>query len=209
MAFYKAFDDTKFSGTWYEHGSYKILRYTSEVQQILGSKVKAEPWMHIVIVGLAKPECYGYTIYVWDTRKVLESESSPELRDKIYDLRGLFRKLQAKDTYQKLDGKVANPILAMMFGDAATSGEQINPSYVEYVVLSMPKKDFNEKDLNRNIQRVRQSLADGTSTDPDEVMVAKFVVCLALKLKMNNYDTALTKLYSKSFAIAKAIVAKL
>lgn len=51
----------------------KILRYNESIQKTLGCKTKPEPWMHIGIKTPSKRLPFvGYTIWVWDTRQVLE-----------------------------------------------------------------------------------------------------------------------------------------
>lgn len=59
--------------------------FDDAVAKKLGSKVKPEPWLHVAVLGLGnhftyektkKPEDSErvvYAVYVWDTRKVIES----------------------------------------------------------------------------------------------------------------------------------------
>lgn len=49
----------------------KILRYTDKIRQQLGSKPKAEPWMHIALSG--NGDHTAYAIYAWDTRIPFDS----------------------------------------------------------------------------------------------------------------------------------------
>ena len=53
----------------------KILRYTESVQKQLNSKTKSEPWLHVVIKDNGE-----YAIYVWDTRKVIETGKTKETK---------------------------------------------------------------------------------------------------------------------------------
>jgi hypothetical protein len=50
-----------------------VYRYTPEVQELVKSKVKAEPWMHIAFIDNPATTQHNlvYAIYIWDTRKVL------------------------------------------------------------------------------------------------------------------------------------------
>jgi hypothetical protein len=53
-----------------------ILKYTNEVRNILGSKAKAEPWLHVAITKEDDKHdnktVINYIIYIWDTREVIE-----------------------------------------------------------------------------------------------------------------------------------------
>lgn len=66
------------TGLW---GNLKVIvRYTQEVQQLLKSKTKPEPWLHCAITSAytgktnKSKQAFFYVIYVWDTREVIEDK---------------------------------------------------------------------------------------------------------------------------------------
>lgn len=75
-----------------------IFRYDQNLQRILKSKVKPEPWLHCALYANSKrsrndvTRGYSYAIYVWDTRQVLDSGWVPveqlNLNDSMRVLRG-------------------------------------------------------------------------------------------------------------------------
>lgn len=64
-----------------------IVAYDENVQKVMQTKVKPEPWLHFVMYTVTSVEFTGmnakrsvskyaeYIIYVWDTREVLDSGS--------------------------------------------------------------------------------------------------------------------------------------
>lgn len=71
----------------------QVFKYTDDVQKVLKSHTKPEPWLHI-----AYDDGY-WAIYVWDTRKVLE-----EGRNMYMHQFGRGQLIPAKDNHQPLDG---------------------------------------------------------------------------------------------------------
>jgi hypothetical protein len=71
-----------------------VLRYNPELQEKLGAKTKAEPWMHC-FVGEGE-----YFIYIWDTRKLIEKGNS-----KNAWMHKLGKNVAyAKDNHKPIDG---------------------------------------------------------------------------------------------------------
>jgi hypothetical protein len=58
-----------------------IRKYNKKMQRLTDSKVKPEPWLHIAFIGSARE--YGFAIYVWDTRQVIEIDSIEVIDDEI------------------------------------------------------------------------------------------------------------------------------
>lgn len=52
-----------------------LNKYTDEAKRLIGSKTKAEDWLHIAVQYNTENDHFAYAIYVWDTRKVLETGS--------------------------------------------------------------------------------------------------------------------------------------
>lgn len=101
---------------------HSIIRYTADVQQLLGAKTKAEPWLHCIvnITYRNNPHqqiaTYNYAIYVWDTRKVLETRSFSKVYHDTPDnlaLR-LMHKKKAFDNHNALQGNVSNDLKTIM-----------------------------------------------------------------------------------------------
>jgi hypothetical protein len=89
-----------------------IVKYTPALQAALGCKLKAEPWMHAVVVleqegytRADKSKKFGdnnktmsyriaYVVYVWDTREVLaedEQSGTTGMRAKQIAIRKTFK----------------------------------------------------------------------------------------------------------------------
>lgn len=104
--------------------------YTEQVQEMLKSKTKPEPWLHVVVLGDGNNVTYArtkdkkdaervvYAIYVWDTRQVVETgvidcaDKSSEQSRILYCFARTRRNSRhrawhatpAKDSYKKLAG---------------------------------------------------------------------------------------------------------
>lgn len=87
----------------------------SFVKDVLNSKIKLEPWMHIGVIEL-DDGTFGYAIWIWDSRQVIdESELSKEQGEKIrfYIADHFFtNEIRANDNYLPLKGgeRISNAI---------------------------------------------------------------------------------------------------
>lgn len=73
-----------------------IVRYTPEIQALLKSKTKPEPWLHCGIYD------GNYVIWVWDTRDVVESGTS----DAAWSFKLPKSRQYANDNHVPLHGNV-------------------------------------------------------------------------------------------------------
>ena len=83
-----------------------ILRYTEQVQKALNLKTKPEPWLHAAVIndGINGSDGYVTAVFVWDTRKVVETS---RLKYESYKrLTQMPRQLlqYAADSHAKLSG---------------------------------------------------------------------------------------------------------
>lgn len=59
-----------------------LVHYNAKVQEVLGEKLKAEPWMHIAFIRSIKTGEVGYVVYNWDNRDVFaEGDCTQEQYD--------------------------------------------------------------------------------------------------------------------------------
>lgn len=63
---------------------FKLARYNDKAEELLGIKFKAEPWLHIAAVQIKSGD-YSYAIYVWDTRKIVNSGHLNPKQVKVFE----------------------------------------------------------------------------------------------------------------------------
>lgn len=83
-----------------------IRRYTDKIQQVLKSKTKTEPWLHVVLQHQRDDvnSALAWAIYVWDTRQVIEEDFVTMTDEQIVSI---LRKCgigtpRVKDNHRKL-----------------------------------------------------------------------------------------------------------
>jgi hypothetical protein len=122
----------------------KVYRYNKELQNIIGSKINPEPWMHLVVNtqgwymnGVASHEKPMYAIYIWDTRQVLESGNF----DKNI-INQLPRESTAKDDRKPLigSGKVI---------DSINSDFEEHSKEITGIAEIIKKTKWTEQELNQ------------------------------------------------------------
>jgi hypothetical protein len=92
-------------------GTFKICKYDKGAQDLVYSRVKPEPWLHIAIMLACDKSHhwrYEWAIYVWDTREVLDYGAQLVKGPELYnvDSRIMHAKLtNAIDNHQKLVGE--------------------------------------------------------------------------------------------------------
>ena len=62
----------------------RLARYNEKAEELLGIKFKAEPWFHIAAVQI-KSGGYSYAIYIWDTRKIVNSGHLNPRQVKVFE----------------------------------------------------------------------------------------------------------------------------
>lgn len=78
-----------------------IARYTDAIQKAIGSKIKAEPWLHIAFFDNGATNYY--VIYVWDTRKVVyQGKTADDLLNIDLACNGMT---PANDNHEPLNGQ--------------------------------------------------------------------------------------------------------
>lgn len=83
-----------------------IRGYTDKIQNVLNTKTKPEPWLHVVLQHQRDGEdsALAWAIYVWDTRQVIEEDFEPMQDEQIVNI---LRKCaigtpRVKDNHRKL-----------------------------------------------------------------------------------------------------------
>jgi len=111
-----------------------IVRYNDKIRQIIGSKVKPEPWLHCAIVdGCA-------IIYVWDTRQIVDANDSGTLNEVVL----VHASSPAKDNHKPLVGHNASNWNAMLF----SSGRHTAPKAAKKQHYYQLKHGDNNDDWN-------------------------------------------------------------
>lgn len=131
------------------------------VSDILNSKIKLEPWMHIGVIELDNDK-FGYAIWVWDSRQVIdEGELPKEHEDQIgvsITDHFLTNEMRTNDNYLPLigGGKISKAISKYFdeYYDSLINGIEasLNLSY-EDAMKELPEKSDKSK-LIKSIKHI-------------------------------------------------------
>lgn len=146
-----------------------IFRYTARVQENLGEKLKAEPWMHICFIKLKSGRVL-YGIYIWDTRQVLAEGETDEatLNDKVYK-----HASYATDNHQYVKG-------------SGEFSKQCNDMFSYNIKKEQAKRDAAKRRLEKRMREVPKTYKKFQISDENYTPIYDASTCGAVEASASD-----------------------
>lgn len=165
-----------------------IARYTDKLQHVLGSKTKPEPWLHAAIMYDRNRSVVIYAIYIWDTRKTIESDAKMATSMKLDAVLNVARQSRAADNGMQISGSKHSEIINVnVFGgdesEKAAASKKVDEQLDKRDARSKLARQSDTNPISRKYQIKRDSRQSDIRLQADADAKTNKIAALAIQLR--------------------------